>query len=115
MSDLVVFEWLWNHEALGPQLFFDLRIGLQEEASTGVEPLGVMAPTQDLRGEVDLEGVDVIQGNRGRTNKFYWTVVVVRKACEECSPEIVGQWSEKRPFTYTGPPSSARTLGVAAH
>ncbi len=99
----VDFEWRWDYGPLGEDLFFDLRIGLAEEASTGVEPLGVMAPTKALEGRLNLENVVTIQNNQGRTDRFYWTVVVVRVVCEGCTPQIVGRWGEKRAFIYAEP------------
>ncbi len=113
LHGVVDFEWQWDHAPLGDQLHYDLRIGLAEEASTGVEPLGVLEPTKELTGEVDLDKVTTIQNNLARTDRFYWTVVVVRVTCQGCTPQIVGRWSEKRVFIYAEPSSPGGPGGPA--
>ncbi|MFN2227064.1 MAG: Stp1/IreP family PP2C-type Ser/Thr phosphatase [Anaerolineae bacterium] len=101
----VEFRWQWDHAPLQGAYFLDLRIWSEVEDSAGHEPRGVVPLLRDTHVQVDLEGVQSIKEYRDQTANFYWAVVVVRKPCPDCKVEIAGQWSEKRPFIYGGPPS----------
>jgi hypothetical protein len=113
LGGTVEFRWQWDHAPLQGEYFFDLRIWSEVEESAGHEPRGVVPLLRDTQVQVDLEGVQSIKEYRDQTANFYWAVVVVRKPCPSCKVEVVGQWSEKRPFLYGGPPSPGEPAGPA--
>jgi hypothetical protein len=93
------FTWQWSGPPLPETYAFDLRIWSEEEERTGQPRRGAVAPTQDTQADVDLQYVPAIQ-NYG-SGGYYWTVVVV-KLIPGGSTSIVGEWGEKRSFTYSG-------------
>jgi hypothetical protein len=91
------FEWQWEGPPLAKDLFFDLRIWAEREEKAGVEPRGAVELTKKTEADVTLRFVPAMEFGEGL---YYWTVVVVRKAP---SPQIVGEWGEKRWFKYYEP------------
>jgi hypothetical protein len=93
------FAWQWSGPPLTETHAFDLRIWSEEEEQTGKPRRGAVAPTQDTQVDVDLQYAPAIQ-NYG-SGDYYWTVVVV-KLIPGGSTRVVGEWGEKRKFSYSG-------------
>jgi hypothetical protein len=91
------FEWDWSGPALGENLAFDLRIWSQQEEQNGEPKRGVDTPTQHKKLKVDLRYVPAILDYD--PGDYYWTVVVV-EVDTNGPPKVVGEWGEKRKFTY---------------
>ncbi|MEJ2732961.1 MAG: hypothetical protein P8189_05210 [Anaerolineae bacterium] len=94
------FTWQWNGPSLGENYAFDLRIWSLREDQEEKPRRGAATPTQDTQTEVALSYVPAI-ADYG-PGDYYWTVVVVKVGAGG-SPQVVGEWGEKRRFTYTGP------------
>jgi hypothetical protein len=109
------FTWQWVHQPLPDDYYFDLRIwSTDEDDLPNVSKRGAVEPSKRTEANVDLGDVPAIRDYG--TGPYFWTVVVVRKGCDECTPEIVGDWGEQRSFTYEikGPrqrPTPARDEG----
>jgi len=103
LNGTVTFAWSRPPgRPLGRNDYFDLRIWSEEEQDLPpASRRGVIAPTKEISAAVNLDGVATIQEHGDGT--YYWGVVVVRKSCAVCAPEIVGAWSETRRFTYAAP------------
>jgi serine/threonine protein phosphatase PrpC len=102
------FEWQYNGPPLKPDQAFDVRIwSKQNEWNIAKEQRrGATAPTDKTEAEIELAKAPAIQDYGA--GDYYWAVVVVHvPGCyPQCSPTIIGEWGEERPFTYAppGPP-----------
>ena len=94
------FTWQWNGPSLGEDHAFDLRIWSFQEDQEEKLRRGAATPTQDTETEVALSYVPAI-ADYG-PGDYYWTVVVVKVGAGGI-PQVVGEWGEKRRFTYAGP------------
>jgi hypothetical protein len=97
LQGLQTFRWSWTHEPLPGDHYFDLRIWSQEEADADLEPQGATDLTQDTFASLDLNSVPTIQQHGGNTT-YFWAVVVVHQL--DTKTEIVGAWSDERPFVW---------------
>ena len=100
----VRFEWQWEGEPLPDDMAFDLLIWSEAEnrEHQGEGAFGVIDTERSQECDVDLDYVHTIM-EHGEGN-YYWTILVVRK-----DPyERVGEWGEKRSFTYVFPESPSK-------
>ena len=95
------FTWQWNGPSLREDLAFDLRIWSLKEDQEDKPRRGAAVPTLDTESEVALSYVPAIADHG--PGDYYWTVVVVKSGAGGSS-QVVGEWGEKRRFTYAGPP-----------
>ncbi len=100
LAGLQRFTWQWNGPSLGEDHAFDLRIWSFQEDQEEKPRRGAATPTQDTEIEVALSYVPAI-ADYG-PGDYYWTVVVVKVGAGGI-PQVVGEWGEKRRFTYAGP------------
>ena len=93
------FQWQWDGEPLPEGYAFDLLIWSEAEHQEhqGTGAYGVVEPDPSLERDVDLDYVQTIMDHGEGT--YYWTVIVV----QEEPYSRVGEWGEKRPFTYVDP------------
>lgn len=101
LSGMQRFTWQWNGPSLGEDHAFDLRIWSFREEQEGQPRRGAVAATQDTEIEVALSHVPAIEDYG--PGDYYWTAVVVKVGAGGSS-QVVGEWGEKRRFTYAGPP-----------
>jgi hypothetical protein len=94
------FTWQWNAPPLEENYAFDLRIWSLQEEHEERPRRGAAALTQDTQAEAELSYVPAI-ADYG-PGDYYWTVVVVKAGAGGVS-RVVGEWGEKRRFTYGGP------------
>jgi hypothetical protein len=99
ITGLVTFSWQHRGLELRPDEYYDLRIWSDKEE--GLPPAarrGAVEPTKDTQVEIALEWAPTILDFG--PGPYYWTVVVVRRACPNCATRVVGQWGEERLFSY---------------
>lgn len=95
----VHFQWQWEGQPLPEGLAFDLLIWseVEDQEHQGTGAYGVIEIDRSLERDVDLDYVQTIMDHGEGT--YFWTVIVVQK--EPYSR--VGEWGEKRSFTYVDP------------
>jgi hypothetical protein len=89
------FEWNWVHANLPADHFFDLRVWPEaNEDMPKTQRKGIAPLTKGTTVEVDLAGA-------GLAGTYYWTVIVVKKSCDNCAPVVAGEWGQERKFTFS--------------